>query len=982
MQVRIQETPLADNVVVSILIMQLLKNGLQDISRSHHLLSKIRKLTKHRNIKIEYRDHTGSLKMVFLNNHSMDELRDVLIYRGNIEETESKITEYMKDILINPLYDLEIFEYEYVRDNTTGKCMAYINNSDYDLKRYQIYKHDDIPSSEHCLIYTLKQAGVDTSTIDNFVVDGYFKSRDLGLIADKLLINIQLYNNMNSKPLYYPKDKKYSQTVKIALYHKHYFIYEKTGIHLKLNKRSVEVTSIKLIDYLMLAGHLGSFKNTRCESITNTQPNLSSIMHEQSKYVYQPKKYHKPRIISYGDIECITSPHHIPFMYARYSVDGYRIFTEDGDNKWKSFKRFLSSFPKGYNIVYFHNLKYDWNVIKQCPYINIISVLEKDGLYYKILFKFFATHTFELRDSYKLIPKKLSEFPKAFSLTNITKHEFILYELYSSENIKNDYVRYRQYNGQSVDKFFDVGDQGYITIEQPKHSYENYIIIDERIVVNKLILSKCAEYYNEDKYYHIAHCRYYIQKDCKLLKLGVEKFRENMINIIGIDCYEHLTLSSMVHEKVCSQNFYEDVYEVSDNLLMFILQAVAGGRVCTKDNKKWDVKGKIYNIDGKSLYPSAIYRISKECGFPTGPAKVIANWDDHHRFTYYIVKVIITKVTINQQIPFMSYLENGLRNYTNDMMGRTVVIDKLTLEDWVKFHGITYEFVEGIYWEGIGNNKIGEFIYDLYQMRRKYIQEDNNVMNEICKLTLNSLYGKTLLKVNKTKVVKNNDKSDIFIYNNFNQLINQEKLANQSIFTINNNGIGHKNMAHIGGMILSMARRIMNEVMSLANQLNIHLLYQDTDSMHVVDNLSSDRLYCDKLSLLEDEYARLYNRKLIGEELGQFGHEFKYPGHNNIYSTRSIILGKKAYMDVVGGINTKNGNFETFERVRMKGINSFAMNEYANNYTQLYQRLLDGEKITFDLAYGNGVVFKFDNVVTTRDCFLRQIEYAGECYQL
>ena len=65
----------------------------------------------------------------------------------------------------------------------------------------------------------------------------------------------------------------------------------------------------------------------------------------------------------------------------------------------------------------------------------------------------------------------------------------------------------------------------------------------------------------------------------------------------------------------------------------------------------------------------------------------------------------------------------------------------------------------------------------------------------------------------------------------------------------------HSNMAHIGGMILSMARRIMNEVLDLANDLNIPVLYQDTDSMHIADTYQSDTFnVTNGLSLLSSSY--------------------------------------------------------------------------------------------------------------------------------
>jgi len=55
--------------------------------------------------------------------------------------------------------------------------------------------------------------------------------------------------------------------------------------------------------------------------------------------------------------------------------------------------------------------------------------------------------------------------------------------------------------------------------------------------------------------------------------------------------------------------------------------------------------------------------------------------------------------------------------------------------------------------------------------------------------------------------------------------------------------IDHYNIAQVGVCILSMSKRIMNEVMCLAEDEGVDIYYQDTDSMHLndcdIDKLSS-----------------------------------------------------------------------------------------------------------------------------------------------
>ena len=69
----------------------------------------------------------------------------------------------------------------------------------------------------------------------------------------------------------------------------------------------------------------------------------------------------------------------------------------------------------------------------------------------------------------------------------------------------------------------------------------------------------------------------------------------------------------------------------------------------------------------------------------------------------------------------------------------------------------------------------------------------------------------------------------------------------------------------LGVQVLSMSKRIMNEVMTTAEDLDIKIYYQDTDSMHIEK---------DKLNLLADEFKKRYNHELIGKNLGQFHNDF------------------------------------------------------------------------------------------------------------
>ena len=64
---------------------------------------------------------------------------------------------------------------------------------------------------------------------------------------------------------------------------------------------------------------------------------------------------------------------------------------------------------------------------------------------------------------------------------------------------------------------------------------------------------------------------------------------------------------------------------------------------------------------------------------------------------------------------------------------------------------------------------------------------------------------------------------------------------------------------HLACMVLSMSKRIMSEVMCLAEELGIEIYYQDTDSMHIE---------FDRVQELADAYKEKYKRELIGDKQG------------------------------------------------------------------------------------------------------------------
>ena len=176
----------------------------------------------------------------------------------------------------------------------------------------------------------------------------------------------------------------------------------------------------------------------------------------------------------------------------------------------------------------------------------------------------------------------------------------------------------------------------------------------------------------------------------------------------------------------------------------------------------------------------------------------------------------------------------------------------------------------------------------------------------------------------------------------------------------------------LGLHVLSMSKRIMNEVMCLAESIDCRIYYQDTDSCHVDAG---------RLPQLEAAYQAKYGRQLHGKHLGQFHSDFTYMnGRSDVkHGVESIFLMKKVYIDcLLLSDNTIDYMF------RGKGLTQasilakardFATDDDPTGLPSLYHHLFSGAEVTFDLCAGSPA-FKMnaDLTVTTLSSFYRRIK--------
>ena len=916
-----------------------------------------------------------------------------------------------------------------VMPNRDGRFFPHINTTNLDLSRYQMFNQNQAYSKavmdkrEHCLLHSLSMSGVNKSKINEiklmYARGVNIKKKDIrnicNIIKRKIIIHTLKPDNKINKQVNTPFDiENLGEDVNIALHENHYFIFEKTifskyfinnynnicnvennhkivrvmnGKYIRSEKAKINslLLSHKLLsDNLFVKLDLVLFEEAASHQNLKDHIYLDNIENEQQliTVVEKSEKSQKVPKVFYADCESyVEGEHKLQLLGVASSVDDNVSIYNVCDNLFKSddlltseqlvvyeFLKNITNNGKQNALCYFHNLKYDYHLLEQ--YINIKSKCEKDKQIYSVVILYKGCEI-ELRDSYKLIPFPLAKFQSEFNLPKeFGKKEAISYEYYKKENndIRIDTNEYRKLLAFADQKTFDINMRS-----EPSYLEDN--------TFNPM------DYYKE-----------YLRLDCLVLKKGIEKFNGLISEITGgkMNVFSCLTISSLTDKFMIAEGCYDNVFEIKGNLRAYVAKAVYGGRVCVNEKYvKTVIDGKIADYDGVSLYPSAIHRLCREIGLATGEAKrfdetnPIGSW---RNMCYSVMTVKITKVNKLQQMPFIAHKGENSIKYSNSPPENDIVIDSITLEDYIKFHEIEYELKEGVYWNSGTNKKMGDVIKRLFDERVK-IKKSNKALANVIKLMLNSAYGKTIMKKSftKKKIVKLNTKKFVsgewinikkndynsYVYNNFNTIKSIRKLNNDNCEFEQICSDSTYNRGHIGCSILSMSKRIMNEVFDVANDMSCAIYYTDTDSLHC--NVAD-------LHKLEGEYKTRYNKELNGTSLEQFHTDFALDGAcGEIYATKSIFLGKKSYIDILESVDNL-GNIITGTHIRLKGITTegleHAAKEYDNGHIGLYEDLSKGIEKKFILnpfnidTNKNKVLFEFkQGRVSTRKEFIRKVKF-------
>ena len=693
----------------------------------------------------------------------------------------------------------------------------------------------------------------------------------------------------------------------------------------------------------------------------------------ESRLLEYKEEENKEHTLIFADFECFTKEYHKPYCLC-YCIEDKPveyIYGEDCAviflNKIKDIKHV---------IVYFHNLGYDGRLLAK---YGVCKIIMKNSKIYQMNIMI-GGKKIKFKDSLGMIPDKLSNFHILFDLKDDGEKEIYPYNYYTKETYFKGNIK-------------DVGKD-----EQPPWNSEQKNQFIENCKRLNILNEETGEF-DSKKY-----CIFYCKRDVNILRYGFLKFRQMTIENIGIDPVGSCTISTLAY-KAFNKNAFgnRNIYEYKGCIRDYIRKAIIGGRCMTRMNLPWIINGEIEekkmdknrvyiefkqkkdykliaDFDACSLYPSAMHRLY----LPTGKPKMIIGNNkkyvieklmeekqieptEEKYISAFVVTIKITKVGKKRAFPLIMKKEESTNQYVNECT--TMIVDHIYLQDLIEYQEIEYEIIEGIYWEGKKDTSLSEYISKIYNLRLEF-KKAKNPNQAIYKLLMNSAYGKTIQKpiLEDQHFFQNEEKKNVFWDKNYANILYGCQITDDISYVMTRKQVDDfYTPSIIGCLILSMSKRIMNEIMCLAEDLGIEIYYQDTDSMHI---------FKDDLKRLSEAFKNKYHRELIGNNMGQFHSDFDPVKGKESYAKATIILGKKAYIDLL-----ENEDKEEMAQFRLKGIPKNTLQHYGDeifksNLLTLYSYLYQGHTIKFNLLRDNcSFEMTKDLKIHTRTTFEREIKF-------
>ena len=288
----------------------------------------------------------------------------------------------------------------------------------------------------------------------------------------------------------------------------------------------------------------------------------------------------------------------------------------------------------------------------------------------------------------------------------------------------------------------------------------------------------------------------------------------------------------------------------------------------------------LWDFDAVSLYPSAMWdeksiypRIETGYAYARDMNDELLEKFNTGNFTQgsaiLKIKYYNTRDLSVQHLPF----KEKVNEMEINRMRNGYIIDTLTsvdIQEIVKIGGKVVEIYEGvIYRENFKVSPFRKVIDKLFALRQKYKDENNDVMQLLVKLLMNSLYGENIRKDIEEKFAC---KSEAWMMSEYDERVKDYwKISgyNYIVKMIDDaeleDGVEKLNSMplHLGAFVLSNSKRIMNNFIHAINGFYTNdVYYTDTDSLYI------ENKHWDKLS----------EAGLVGKNLRQGKNDYKDGG--------------------------------------------------------------------------------------------------------
>ena len=349
-----------------------------------------------------------------------------------------------------------------------------------------------------------------------------------------------------------------------------------------------------------------------------------------------------------------------------------------------------------------------------------------------------------------------------------------------------------------------------------------------------------------------AFKQYYKSKHCDdILKIINKELAVKGTIYDTIEAYmEYKNKHFKIFEKEYEDQFDDYRDENVEEKEKFINEKLSNPRL-HKIIKRIELIHLLWDFDAVSLYPSAMWdeksiypRIETGYAYTRDMNDEIVEKFNNQTFTrgsaILKIKYYNPKNLIVQHLP----IKEKEKKIEINRMRNGYIVDTLTsvdIQEIVKIGGKVIEIYEGdIYRENFKVSPFRKVIDKLFALRQKYKDENNDVMQLLVKLLMNSLYGENIRKDIEEKLAC---KSEAWMMDNYDERVkNYWKISgiNHIVEMIDDPGLEDEVKKlntmplHSGAFVLSNSKRIMNIFIHAINGFYTNdVYYTDTDSLYI-----------------------------------------------------------------------------------------------------------------------------------------------------